>query len=548
MSPLRQDCGNLAAVTALTGEAPSGARAASRRPGAGRGPGTGWGVLLLAASFAAAFFLYTRHADMPFYYHSDEPSKVQQVTGERPLNFKHPLLLMNATRALAKLSGADQERQSAVRAGRTASALFGAGALVALVAFAWLERGLLAALCVSVVVLLCHGLFTFAHFMKEDTAVVFGFSCVLLAASAFARRPHGGTAAALGAASALAISGKYAGVLALALALPLVVLRLRRLPSPALARGLAAFAAGCLAVLALVNVSVLLDFAAFRAGLAYETDHVATGGGRPFDGMLSPSYLLGLSSQLVRPVRLLALGYFGWTLVTWRRRSFGERALALAPLAYLLALQASPIKAIRYLLPVVVLAHVQAGYTVAVLAGRLGGVSPLRRAAATALLLALAAVPQALEVRRHLLEFAGESRIALYEWVARHVPVESVILQDRYAGLPDPSEGYSTPEQPYLPHVVITRHYAADAGDLDELRRQGIEYVAVCERIYERFSDERRFGSDEVREDFLRRRDRYAELFEQGTLVFEAGASDIAGAPVNPTVRLYRIAPQEPHE
>jgi len=481
---------------------------------------------------------------MPFYYHSDEPSKVEQVTGERALNFKHPLLLMNATRGLAHLTGADRNRQAAVRAGRTVSAAFAAGTVVALTALAWLEGGLLVALCVAPVVLLSHGLFTFAHFMKEDTAVAFGLSCVLLAASAFARRPRDATAAALGGTCALALSGKYVGAVALAGALPLVILRLRRLPAPALYRGLAAFAAGCLALLALVNVSVLLDFQAFRAGLAYETDHVATGGGRPFAGLLSSSYLHGLTSQMVWPVRLLALGYLGYVLATWRRRSFGERALALFPLGYLLLLQASPIKAIRYLLPVVVSGHALAGFGIAALAQRLGGASQARRAAAAALLLAAVLAVQGREISRHLREFADESRIALYAWVERHVPPESFILQDRYAGLPDPSEGYSTPEQPYLPHVVLTRHYAVDHGSFDELRARGVEYVAVCERIYERFfTHVRRFGSEGARANFERRRARYAELFEKGTLVFEAGASDIAGAPVNPIVRLYRVAP-----
>ena len=114
---------------------------------------------------------------------------------------------MNATRALAFASGAE-ERQAAVRAGRTVSAAFAAGAVTALAALAWLEGGLLAAACVAPVVLLSHGLFTFAHFMKEDTAVTFGFACVLLAASAFARRPRPGAAAALGAACALAALGE----------------------------------------------------------------------------------------------------------------------------------------------------------------------------------------------------------------------------------------------------------------------------------------------------------------------------------------------------
>ena len=492
------------------------------------------GAVLLAATFAGCLLLYRQSAGMPFYYHSDEPSKVEQVTGERALNFKHPLLLMNGTRALAAQNGRDGERQAAVDAGRTVSAIFAAACVATLAALAWLELGLGAALCVALVVATSHGLFTFAHFMKEDTAVAFGLSAVLLGAAAFARRPGAVTAAALGGACALAISGKYVGAVALAAAVPLVWLGGRR--AGGAGRALAGFAAGLAVVLAVVNVSVLLDFAAFRAGLAYETDHVATGGGRPFAGVLSLAYWHGLIAQTTWPVRLLSAGWLAWVIATWRQRSFGERALALFPLAYFALLQASPIKAIRYLLPVVVALYAMAGFAIASV-GR-------RQRAAAAVLLALTVASGGNQLRLHLHEFASESRTALYAWVRAEVPPESALLQDRYAGLPDPSEGYSTPEQPYLPQMVVTKHYAVDYGAYDELVARGIEYVAVCDRITHRFfANTRRFGSEETRQKFERRRDRYAEIFARGTLVFEAGTSRIPGAPVNPIVRVYRIAP-----
>jgi hypothetical protein len=511
--------------------------APTRAPGPGARPPALAGALLLAATFAACFFLYRQSAGMPFYYHSDEPSKVEQVTGERTLNFKHPLLLMNGTRALAHLTGMDGERQAAVHAGRTMSAVFAAACVATLAALAWLELGLGAAACVALVLGTSHGLFTFAHFMKEDTAVAFGLSAVLLGASAFARRPGAATAAALGGACALAISGKYVGAVALAGALPLVVARTRR--AGGTGRALAGFAAGLVAVLAIVNVSILLDFTSFRAGLAYETDHVATGGGRPFAGIFSIAYWHGLVAQTTWPVRLLSVGWLAWVLATWRERSFGERALALFPIAYFALLQVSPIKAIRYLLPVVVALYAMAGFAIATVARAPGR----GRKLAALVLLAATFASGARQVRIHLGEFATESRTALYTWVRREIPPGSAILQDRYAGLPDPSEGYSTPEQPYLPQMIVTKHYAVDYGTYDELVARGIEYVAVCDRITHRFfTSARRFGSEETRLKFERRRDRYAEIFSRGELVFEQGTSRIPGAPVNPIVRVYRIA------
>jgi hypothetical protein len=483
---------------------------------------------------------------MPYYYHSDEPSKVQQVVGERPLNFKHPLLLMNATRGLARLVGVDGDRQAAARAGRFVSAAFGALAVATLAALAWLEWGLFAALCVAVVVGLSHGLFTFSHFMKEDTALVFGLAAALLGACWLLRRPSAAAAAAFGAGCALALSAKYAGATVLAVVPPVLWGALRGQPTGP-ARGLAAWLTGFAACFAVVNVSVLLDPAGFRAGLAYEADHVTTGGGRPFAGVLSAAYARSLLAQTTLPVLALGLGTLGCGLVGWRRHTPSERLLAAFPLLYFAVLQVAPIKATRYLLPVVVAVHAAAGVGVAALARSLAArvpalAAPRRRAALGAALLAGVALTQIRAVALHLDEFAGESRSALYAFVRDHVPPESAVLQDRYAGLSDPIEGYTTPDQPALRTWVLTRHYAVDYGSVDDMRAAGVEYVAVCERTYGRFfGAPRRFDSDDVRERFERRRARYAELFERGELVFEAGRSRVAGVAVNPVVRLYRL-------
>lgn len=505
------------------------------------------GGTLLVATFFATLFLYTRHAGMPYYYHSDEPSKVEQVTGERPLNFKHPLLLMNATRGLARLTGADAERQAAVRAGRLVSAVFGALAVATLAALAWLERGLLAALCVAVVVGLSHSLLTFSHFMKEDSALVFGLSTALLGASWLARQRTAGAAAAFGVGCGLALSAKYAGALAVAGALPMLWLCLRDAPRPGPLRGLGAWLAGLLACLLLVNLSVVLDPSAFRDGVAYEARHVTTGGGRPFAGLLSVAYAYSLVAQATWPVLALGLGGLAYAVATWRRRTLSERALVLFPILYFAMLQLSPIKATRYLLPVIVAVHAFAGVAVAVLAGTLADrvpalAAPHRRAALTLALLAVVAVPEARASALHLREFANDSRSALYTFVRAHVPAESAILQDRYVGLSDPILGYETPEQPTLDTWVLTRHYAVDYGSVDDMVAAGIEYVAVCDRTYGRFfGAPRRFDSDDVRERFERRRARYAELFERGEIVFEAGSSRVAGVAANPVVRVYRL-------
>ena len=66
------------------------------------------GPIFSAALLALLLWAYTRHNNFPFYYHTDEPGKVEQViSGEH--NYRHPLLMINATdlvvRALRKVSG-----------------------------------------------------------------------------------------------------------------------------------------------------------------------------------------------------------------------------------------------------------------------------------------------------------------------------------------------------------------------------------------------------------------------------------------------------------
>ena len=227
-----------------------------------------------------------------------------------------------------------------------------------------------------------------------------------------------------------------------------------------------------------------------------------------------------------------------WVLATWRRRSFGERALALFPIAYFAILQASPIKAIRYLLPVVVALYAMAGFAIASVAR-----GARTRQLAAAALLAITVAAGAYQVRLHLAEFAGESRTALYAWVRERGAARRA-RSSRTATRASPirPRATSTPEQPYLPQMIVTKHYAVDYGTYDELVARGIGYVAVCDRITHRFfANTRRFGSEETRRKFERRRDRYAEIFARGQLVFEAGTSRIPGAPVNPIVRVYRI-------
>jgi hypothetical protein len=126
-----------------------------------------WSVAL----FIAAVVLHTRHNDFPWYYHPDEPGKVEQVLGMRGWNFHHPMLLLSTTKWSAQMRGAMQE-QAVVELGRTMSAIFTAGAIVALSLLAYRWKGWVACGAAGLSLLFHHQLFELSHYMKEDPALL----------------------------------------------------------------------------------------------------------------------------------------------------------------------------------------------------------------------------------------------------------------------------------------------------------------------------------------------------------------------------------------
>src|SRR5262245_10727789 len=54
-------------------------------------------LALALAMGRTALWLYTRNNDFPLSYHPDESGKVAQLIGSMSWNFKHPLLMLEAT-------------------------------------------------------------------------------------------------------------------------------------------------------------------------------------------------------------------------------------------------------------------------------------------------------------------------------------------------------------------------------------------------------------------------------------------------------------------
>ena len=176
--------------------------------------------------FVAGLALFTRANRFPFYRHPDEPVKVAQLqTGT--WNFNHPMLLLSTVRLALDASGTDlRQPQRVVEVGRWVSAGFAAATAVLMAAALWITAGRFAGIAAGLLLISNHQLFELAHYLKEDTSLVFGISAWLFGLALYRRKPGRATAAAVGAGAALALSGKYVGAFAPVLSLWVLALKI----------------------------------------------------------------------------------------------------------------------------------------------------------------------------------------------------------------------------------------------------------------------------------------------------------------------------------
>ncbi|MCE9612004.1 MAG: hypothetical protein K8R23_17540 [Chthoniobacter sp.] len=494
----------------------------------------GWLALWAVLIFAVTLLLNTRHNDFPFFYHPDETAKVEQVlTGE--WNFHHPMLLLTTTKAAVVVCGVKAQEQNVVEAGRWVSAGMIAAAVVALslLAFAW--RGWTSALTSGAALVLHHQLFELSHYLKEDSALLMGVAWTFLAAFLFWRKPDAARAALLGAATALAISGKYVGVMMLAVALPV----LWRAPAPKGRCGWS-FVAALAAVLVLVNLPLLLQPGVFRQSFDREVGLVVHGqGGRRSVPHAQYWSVFRDNSTLV--VWLLLLVFLA---SRWRERrtlSLPEWLVLAFPFAFALILSFSPKSNDRYFLPAT------AGFTLLAAVGAVDAARlltrwlPLRGAlAATAAVLVAGQLPSWLKYNA---AFRTDDNADLIAWVRTELPPNAVLSRDSRARLPDSGSEKAQRRTAPLAQKILGGRFAADHGTIAEQRAKGVTHVAVSESDYGRFFLRNLRPREGAEEDFAKRKAFYAELLRDGERVFSRERGPVLY--LHPGLRVYRLPPED---
>ena len=495
--------------------------------------------LFCCVLFASSFFLYTRHDNFSAHFHPDEQTKALQILLQNR-DHRHPHLLLEGTEMALRLFHLARTPRNVMLSGRGVSAAYAVLAVVALALAGYRYAGLIGLLLSGVSVGLCPSLLLYAHYMKEDTALVLGIALTLLEALIFctvrSRRSRILALLFLGAAAAVAASGKYVGVAALGAVLILLVVTPPwgwGIPSRWIAV-LVTFAVTA----AVINHRALEDRAAFRLGLTNETRHSVSEHRGLTMNQPNAFFAKGLIRETMPHVLVLA-GFFLLSLALfWRRTRTWDLFLALFAGGFLLILSFAVIPEYRHNLPIIVMLHLMAALAVVRFAAVLA--APWRWAVVAAAL----AVIVPLQLQRclnYLDQFADDSRIRLRSFIAHNVPPGSVILAERHAALQRSDDPRIPESERRLPVILRIKFWVVDFGDPQFMRLSGADYVAVTERAYSRFFDpDIHPGTSEVSRYNARRRF-YEQLFAKGELIWSSTPAPPTYSPVNPALRLYRL-------
>lgn len=460
-------------------------------------------LIIFLAVFAAGLAVFSRHNDFPFYYHPDEPGKVGQLIGNKR-NFHHPMLMLttaDAARRIALPGEMKKDRQQVAHVGRWVIAGFAALAAAALAALATNAHGWLAGIGVGALCVANPLLYELAHYFKEDPALVAGIGLACLGLQRMLNKQDTRGFALLGAATALAASGKYVGFALLPVAVIATIL-VRNTDVPMRRRF--AWMLGAFAIVWLgFNWWIFKSPELIWKSLGEETTKAFGGEDGP-SRSVPHSYYLTIQNAYSSPALWVGLGV--WALLVAVRRvkvTAAEAVLAGCAVLMFAVFSFTPKTSPRYHLPVsVAISYFAAigAFGLATLLGRrnrvVTGVLSIALAAAL-----LAAEFPFLKLRQE--GFAHDDRAELEAFVREKLPATAVIAQDEAVNLPDLIRKEHEGRTP-LSQRVIGKKQIADRGDLDALRKEGVTHLAICARTYGRFigvgnTPERKFYEDAIK-------------------------------------------------
>jgi hypothetical protein len=526
-------------------------------------------ILAIALSLfmgAAALWLFTRNNDFPVWYHPDETSKAQQLLDpSQDRNFNHPLLLLESAEFANRMYDVAHNVRDIVFAGRWVSAGLAALGVVALALAAYHWGGFPALLIGGLVMAMCPPVLVYAHYFKEDTALVGGIMLAMLGARLTVGAKHWWTqllaCIVLGVGCGAATSGKYVGVAA---AVPCVLAVFIAPLFGSWRRWVWIIAVRWAVFVSITVVTVLaINWRMFENGFSWPpqftpeaSDKIVTEFGHATQAhsqmaLPKPNYFclsVATAETMWHLWAIMAVGAVGWLIELVRFRGVGSVSrwgvvLGGFLLTFVVALSFDVIPFNRYALPITICFY----FIAATFAAKLvSDAWRWNRWAGGGALVACLALIVGLQGGRCLnfdRQFLDDGRDRLREWIATNLPPGVMVVADNYTALATPGDPYRRPHQkPLRQQILRSSMYASDsAGTVEQLADQGIDYVAVASMTYERFFVPQIGGAPGSEALYARRRKFYDDLFARGELLWSSVPSPPTHSFTNQEVRVYRI-------
>lgn len=475
-----------------------------------------WKTALLLGVLSA--LLSGWNLDFSGYVHDDEPNKVRQIT-QNNYNFNHPLLMLGTVKWYAAAAGITNDETAVMRAGRWSSVVFSSLALGLLVLVSGRLHGAFVAAAAGLFVFSTPMFFELSHYFKEDPALLFGISLVLLAVQLYSERPGTSRAVLLGAACGVAISAKYAGLVVLPLAVYAIVAAGRP-------RDLATLMALAIGVFALVNLPMILAPDIWKGRVDRELVRLQAKG-VPNQRAIPHGVYFSVLARNATPVMGVLFAVY---LFTVARRRFvlppAEWVLLFLPAAYLLVLSFIPTVSNRYLLPACVLFACVAAAGLGPLLVRKNG------KLVAALLVGGSLAWQTPEILAQHAAFASKRHEEVVLFIRTKLPASAVVLVDNYQSL----------EPPTFKNPVVEQRRLQPHETLETLRSGGgYTHLLITSERYPAYAARSRRASKLSPEDTLKMRQLYEDIFHRGKLVFEW--QEGKNKRLEPEFRLYEIEP-----
>jgi hypothetical protein len=509
--------------------------------------------LFLGIWFLVCLKLYTASNDFPFFYHGDEAGKTAQVMDPaHSLNFNHPMLLLEGSILAVRALGTPMSTQSVVEAGRDVSALYTAIAVILLSLAGYALAGFTGLILTALIVGLCPPLVVYAHYMKEDAALVMGIAFTLVSALIASRPQTSGVRTlcwmALGAAGGVAASGKYVGIVGLIFACMVALL----IPASKWAvkgRRIALILGVALAVMLLINHRAFTHWYSFRlsdtAAQSLKTayQHGREGHSELTMGQPNTFVFSVLARETLLPV-WIGIGLIAVTCFT-RFRSLppGLWLMLLSSTLWLILLSFNTIPFHRYILPITVQIYFLAAIGFSLFLKRLTPHRLIFSITLTVLIGLILAwqLPPCISFTQ---QFADDSRQRVRNWIFENIPAGSKLAAESYAGLEGPGDTNRFPftRCPLIEQYQLkTDFFLGDMGSPKSLREQGFQYVVVCGLASDRFIYPQVKPIKNAEAVLWRRRELYRKLASDAFLIYRDVPKWPTYSFTNPDILIYQL-------